>query len=177
MHFNLWWNCTCKWKMEILHPMNFFSPFIFQPVEKQEKLCALNLQRDSRAQKSRASETSFSHWCASRRSHDYYVLFLGFSHLSWTMSLLTNEEKERIKGLRCHAEVTKKVKEGKRPVAEHRWWRTFWPSLALVCCSTKSLSSLKRKPPGDKVTKFFLCPFPKTEGAKRTEEKSRRANQ
>ena len=33
------------------------------------------------------------------------------------MSLLTNEEKERIKGLRCHAEVTKKVKEGKRPEA------------------------------------------------------------
>ena len=29
------------------------------------------------------------------------------------MSLLTNEEK----GLRCHAEVTKKVKEGKRPEA------------------------------------------------------------
>ena len=82
MHFNLWWNCTCKWKMEILHPMNFFSPFIFQPVEKQEKLCALNLQRDSRAQKIGLCETSFSHWCALRRSHDYYyVLFLGF-HIS-----------------------------------------------------------------------------------------------
>ena len=46
--------------------------------------------------------------------------FPWFSHLSWTMSLLTNEEKERIKGLRCHAEVTKKVKEGKRPVSSSR---------------------------------------------------------
>ena len=100
------------------------------------------------------------------------------------MSLLTNEEKERIKGLRCHAEVTKKVKEGKRPEAaalvasiqslldeelfdRHSLQFARFRSFA---GSTKSLSSLKRKPRGDKVTKFFLCPFPTVLRQKEREE-------
>lgn len=159
-------------------PHEFLLTLYFSAGRKTRKIeCVESAERFARAKNRAVRNLIFTLVRAEAKPRLLLRPFSWFSHLSWTMSLLTNEEKERIKGLRCHAEVTKKVKEGKRPVAEHRWWRTFWPSLALVCCSTKSLSSLKRKPPGDKVTKFFLCPFPKTEGAKRTEEKSRRANQ
>ena len=116
MHFNLCWNCTRpseRW--------GFCTPVIpwiwfFSLVKNRRKLFQTAASAVVTKKRGKRWNLIFTLVRVQAKQRALASSFLG-SHISWTMSLLTNEEKERIKGLRCHAEVTKKVKEGKRPEA------------------------------------------------------------
>ena len=109
MHFNLCWNCTRpseRW--------GFCTPVIpwiwfFSLVKNRRKLFQTAASAVVTKKRGKRWNLIFTLVRVQAKQRALASSFLG-SHISWTMSLLTNEEKERIKGLRCHAEVTKKVK-------------------------------------------------------------------
>ena len=99
MHFNLCWNCTRpseRW--------GFCTPVIpwiwfFSLVKNRRKLFQTAASAVVTKKRGKRWNLIFTLVRVQAKQRALASSFLG-SHISWTMSLLTNEEKERIKGLR-----------------------------------------------------------------------------